>query len=95
MTPRRSPTERLEELVEKKTQIEAQIEALDARKRLQKAKDDDRLRWLLGSLVFDRLEDAPDLRNFVRRELPARLTERDRKRELWKRLFPENGEHRS
>ena len=88
MPPRRSAYDRIEELVEKKAQLEAQISALDARKRLGQKKDEDRLKWLLGTLVFDRLSGEPSLQEWVRRELPARLTDRDRTRGLWFQIFP-------
>jgi len=92
MPPRRSAHDRIEELAQKKAQLEAQISALDARERLGKKKDEDRLKWLLGTLVFDRLSGEPSLQEWVRRELPARLTERDRARRLWDQLFPEGRE---
>jgi hypothetical protein len=88
MPPRRSAQDRIEELAQKKAQLEAQISALDARERLGQKKDEDRLKWLLGTLVFDRLSDEPSLQEWVRRELPARLTDRDHKRGLWSLLFP-------
>ena len=89
MPPRRPTHARIEELTEKKAQLEAQIDALDARGRLQQKKDEDRLKWLLGTLVFDRLSSEPVLQEWVRRELPTRLTERDHARGLWDQLFPE------
>lgn len=92
MPARRDTEERLAELIEKKAQLDAQIGALDARRRLAEKKDDDRLKWLLGSLVFDLLPASPALRELVRKELPARLTDRDRKRGLWQKLFPQDGE---
>lgn len=79
----------LEELAEKKTQIDAQIAALDARRKLSKKKDEDRLKWLMGNLVFDRLNSDPVLKDMVLRDLPERLTQRDRDRGLWQILFPE------
>ncbi|MBX8803187.1 hypothetical protein HBA92_20890 [Ochrobactrum sp. MR28] len=79
----------LEELAEKKTQIDAQIAALDARRKLSKKKDEDRLKWLMGNLVFDRLNSDPVLKDIVLRDLPERLTQRDRDRGLWQILFPE------
>lgn len=79
----------LEELAKKKTQVDAQIAALDARRHLSQKKDEDRLKWLLGNLVFDRLNADPVLENIVRRDLPERFTQRDRDRGLWQILFPE------
>ena len=62
--------------------------AQDRIEELAQKKDEDRLKWLLGTLVFDRLSDEPSLQEWVRRELPARLTDRDHKRGLWSLLFP-------
>tara|TARA_R100000935_G_C2839773_1_gene170288 strand:- start:531 stop:818 length:288 start_codon:yes stop_codon:yes gene_type:complete len=93
--PTRRPTDdRIEELTEKKAQIDAQIAALDARRRLTKKRDEDRLKWLLGTLIFDRLSAEPALQSIVRRDLPNRLTQRDRDRNLWHILFPETQEDR-
>jgi hypothetical protein len=80
----------LEELARKKAQLEARMQAIDARQQEIDRKNDDRITWLLGSLLYERFRDIPALRDFVRRELPGRLTERDHKRGLWQRLFPED-----
>lgn len=91
--PQSRPTEiRIKELAKKKAQIDAQIAALDARRRLSQKKDEDRLKWLLGNLVFDSLSAEPALERVVRRDLPARLTQRDRDRGLWQILFPDADE---
>lgn len=90
MPSRRSTDERLEELITKKAQLDAQIAALDARRRVQTKKDEDRIKWLLGTLVFDRLSAEPALQSIVRRDLPERLTRRDKERGLWERLFPDD-----
>lgn len=95
MSQSRHPDARIEELTAKKAQLDAQIAALDARRRLSQKKDEDRLVWLLGRLVFDRLSAEPALQSIVRRDLPDRLTQRDRDRGLWQILFPESGEDRS
>lgn len=95
MPQSRHPDDRIEELTAKKAQLDAQIAALDARRRLAQKKDEDRLKWLLGTLVFDRLSAEPALQSIVRRDLPDRLTPRDRDRGLWQILFPESGEDRS
>jgi hypothetical protein len=55
MSQSRPTDARIKELAEKKAQLDAQIAALDARRRLSEKKDEDRLKWLLGTLVFDRL----------------------------------------
>lgn len=89
------PTDlRLEELAEKKAQVDAQMGALDARRRLSQKKDEDRIKWLLGNLVFDNLSAEPALQSIVRRDLPDRLTQRDRDRGLWQILFPDTQEDR-
>lgn len=93
MPPRRPTDERLEELITRKAQLDAQIATLDARRRAQTKKDEDRIKWLLGNLVFDNLSAEPALQNpalleLVRRDLPKRLTQRDKERGLWERLFP-------
>ena len=62
---------------------------LDARRRAQQKKDEDRIKWLLGTLVFDRLSTEPALQSIVRRDLPERMTQRDQTRGLWGMLFPE------
>jgi hypothetical protein len=93
--PQSRPTDaRIKELAEKKVQLDAQIAALDARRRLSEKKDEDRLKWLLGNLVFDRLSAEPVLQELVRRDLPNRLTQRDRSRGLWQILFPDTQEDR-
>lgn len=90
MPPRRPTDDRLEELITKKAQLDAQITALDARRRAQQKKDEDRIKWLLGTLVFDRLSAEPALQSIVRRDLPERLTRRDKERGLWAILFPDD-----
>ncbi len=95
MSQSRPPEARIAELTEKKSQLDAQIAALDARRRLSQKKDEDRIKWLLGTLVFDRLSAEPALQSIVRRDLPDRLTERDQTRGLWRLLFPDSQEDRS
>tara|TARA_R110002110_G_scaffold185175_4_gene392246 strand:+ start:302 stop:589 length:288 start_codon:yes stop_codon:yes gene_type:complete len=95
MSQSRPPDARIAELTEKKSQLDAQIAALDARRRLSQKKDEDRIKWLLGTLVFDRLSAEPALQSIVRRDLPDRLTERDQARGLWQLLFPDSHEGRS
>ncbi|KAB2534765.1 hypothetical protein AL035_20420 [Salipiger aestuarii] len=95
MSKSRPTDARIKELAEKKVQLDAQIAALDARRRLSQKKDEDRLKWLLGTLVFDRLSAEPALQELVRRDLPDRLSQRDRDRGLWQILFPEEREGRS
>ncbi|MEP6049208.1 MAG: hypothetical protein ABJ226_23270, partial [Roseobacter sp.] len=70
MSQRRPTDARIEELSVKKAQIDAQIDALSARRRLEQKKDEDRIKWLLGTLVFDRLSAEPALQSIVRRDLP-------------------------
>lgn len=94
MSQSRPPDARIAELTEKKSQLDAQIAALDARRRLSQKKDEDRIKWLLGTLVFDRLSAEPALQSIVRRDLPDRLTERDQARGLWQVLFPDSHEDR-
>lgn len=94
MSRSRPADTRIEDLAEKKAQIDARIAALDARRRLSRKKDEDRIRWLLGNLVFDRLSAEPALQSIVRRDLPDRLTQRDRDRGLWQILFPDTEEDR-
>lgn len=94
MSQSRPPDARIAELTQKKSQLDAQIATLDARRRLSQKKDEDRIKWLLGTLVFDRLSaepalQSPELVKLVRRDLPDRLTERDRDRGLWQILFPD------
>jgi len=81
--------DRIHALETKKRQISAQIMALDAKRQQTKKKDEDRLKWLLGSLVFERFSAEPALQSIVRRDLPDRLTQRDRDRGLWNILFPQ------
>ncbi len=95
MSQSRPPDAMIKELAEKKAQLDAQIAALDARRRLSQKKDEDRIKWLLGNLVFDNLSgepalQSPELLKLVRRDLPDRLTQRDRARGLWQKLFPED-----
>lgn len=79
----------LEELARKKAQLDARMQAIDARQQEIDRKNDVRITWLLGSLVYEHLGNNSVLQDFVRRELPGRLTDRDHKRGLWQRLFPE------
>ena len=79
--------DRIHALTIKKQQISAQIMALDAKRQQTKKKDEDRLKWLLGSLIFDRVNAEPALQSIVQRDLPDRLTKRDRDRGLWNILF--------
>ncbi len=95
MSQSRPPDARIAELTQKKSQLDAQIAALDARRRLSQKKDEDRIKWLLGTLVFDRLRAEPALQSIVRRDLPDRLTERDQARGLWQLLFPDSHKGRS
>jgi hypothetical protein len=95
MSQSRPPDTRIAELTEKKSQLDAQIAALDARRRLSQKKDEDRIKWLLGTLVFDRLSAEPALQSIVRHDLPDRLTQRDQARRLWQKLFPEDGKEPS
>jgi hypothetical protein len=92
MSQSRPPDARIAELTQKKSRLDAQIAALDARRRLSQKKNEDRIKWLLGTLVFDRLSAEPALQSIVRRDLPDRLTERDRDRGLWQVLFPDSHE---
>ena len=95
MSQSRPPDARIAELTQKKSQLDAQIAALDARRRLSQKKDEDRIKWLLGNLVFDNLSGEPALQSIVRRDLPDRLTERDQARGLWQLLFPDSHEDQS
>ena len=56
MSQSRHPDARIKELAEKKAQLDAQIAALDARRRLSQKKDEDRLKWILFP---DGQEDQP------------------------------------
>lgn len=95
MSQSRPPLAHIDELAKKNAQRAAQIAALDARRRLSQKKAEDRLKWLLGNLVFDNLSADPALQELVRRALPERLTQRDRDRGLWQILFPDTQEDRS
>jgi hypothetical protein len=81
--------QKLNELYRRKSQIDAQISALSARKRLQMKKDMDRLTWKIGALVCDHLNAEPTLEAWVFRELPKRFSKRDqeRKEDLLQTLF--------
>lgn len=85
----------IQQLVDTKAQIDARLTALDARQNLSQKKDEDRLKWLLGTLVFDRLRTDPVLQELVRRHLPERLSQRDRDPGLWQTLFPNTKEDQS
>lgn len=95
MSQSRPADARIKELAAKKAQLDAQIAALDARRRLSQKKDEDRIKWLLGTLVFDNLSAEPALQSIVRRDLPDHLTQRDHDRGLWQILFPDSDEDRS
>lgn len=95
MSQSRFPDARIEKLAKKKMQVDARLAALDARDAHARKKDEDRIKWLLGNLVFDRLKAEPALQSIVQRDLPERLTGRDRDRGLWQILFPDTQEDRS
>ncbi|WP_299822663.1 hypothetical protein [uncultured Jannaschia sp.] len=80
--------ETLNGMISRAAQLEAQVDAKDARVAVVAKREEDRLTWHLGRLLRDGMETDPELRAWVRRELPTRLTERDRQRNLWARLFP-------
>lgn len=82
-------------LVDRKAQIAARLTALNARRSLSQKKDEDRLKWILGTLVFDRLRTDSVLQELVRRHLPERPSRRDRDRGLWQTLFPNTKEDQS
>jgi hypothetical protein len=88
MPIKRPTSERLDALLKQREELKAKIDAMSARARLEAKKDEDRLKWLLGTLVYDKLASDPHLQAFVERELPHRLTERDHRRRLWQTLFP-------
>ena len=92
MSPAPSDPQTLDDLLSRTARIEARDTARTAREDLAAKRDDDRLTWLLGRLLRDGLATDPELRAWVRRALPDRLTPRDQERGLWDRLFPSNGD---
>lgn len=88
MSPAPSDPQTLDDLLVRSARISARDTARTAREDLTAKRDDDRLTWLLGRLLRDGLATDPELRAWVHRELPDRLTSRDRERGLWDRLFP-------
>jgi hypothetical protein len=72
--------QQINDLYRKKFQIDAQISAASARKRLQMKKDMDRLTWQIGKLVCEHLHTEPKLEAWVFRELPKRFSKRDQER---------------
>ena len=88
MSPAPSDPATLDDLLAHTARIDARETARTAREDLAAKRDDDRLTWLLGRLLRDGLATDSELRAWVRRELPDRLTPRDRERGLWDRLFP-------
>lgn len=95
MSPTPSDPQTLDDLLARTARIEARETARTAREDLADKRDDDRLTWLLGRLLRDGLATDPELRAWVRRELPDRLTSRDRERGLWGRLFPSDDDEDS
>ena len=83
-----SDPQALDDLLSRTARIEARETARTAREDLAAKRDEDRLTWLLGRLMRDSLATDPELRAWVRRALPDRLTPRDLERGLWDRLFP-------
>ena len=88
MSPAPSDPATLDDLLARTARLEARDAARTAREDLTAKRDDDRLTWLLGRLLRDGLATDPELRAWVRRALPDRLTPRDLERGLWDRLFP-------
>lgn len=84
------PSSLPDDLIARKAQIDARLQALSARTELQTRKDHDRLTWILGRMVVDQLGQDPALQAWVRRELPRHLTPRDQDRGLWQILFPDD-----
>lgn len=81
MRTRRTPTERLTNLEEKKRQLAEEIATLSAREKTRGRKDDDRRRMLLGSIVLTDLGLNVELALYIRTRLPSVMCEGD------KRLF--------
>ena len=90
-----SDPQTLDDLLARTARIEARETTRTAREDLAAKRDDDRLTWLLGRLLRDGLATDPELRTWVRRELPDRLTPRDLERGLWDHLFPSSGDETS
>ena len=95
MSPTPSDPATLDDLLARTARIEARDTARTAREDLAARRDDDRLTWLLGRLLRDGLATDPELRAWVRRELPDRLTPRDREQDLLDRLFSSNDDETS
>ncbi len=85
---RRPSASRIAAAERRQAEIEAELAELRARAQQADQEDETRLRLVLGSLVRDGLPHSSKLQDYVRRELPARLTRRERERGLWQRLFP-------
>jgi len=92
MPPRKPTEQRLDELVRKKDQLDAQIAALGARTGTERRKIENRAVWLLGRLLRDNLAEDRELFDWVRRELPPKLSERDRANGVWELIFPDGDE---
>ena len=57
---RQKPTDKIEELRKRQSQITAQLKALEAREREQARKDDARRKIIAGALALEHLEKNPD-----------------------------------
>lgn len=77
MGTRRTPTERLADLENKKRQLADKIAKLSAREKMQGQKDDDRRRILLGSIVLAELATNPALAEYIRPRLTKVMREGD------------------
>ncbi len=71
---------RLQNLREKRAQLDAEIARLEARKRLEERKADTRRKILIGAVMLQEMSDRDDFAEWVNQTLAQRLDKpRDRK----------------
>ncbi|MBS1714209.1 MAG: hypothetical protein JST30_07715 [Armatimonadetes bacterium] len=70
---------RIEVLKQKRAQLDAEIQRLAARNRMQSRKDDTRRKILIGAVVMLEMADHEEFARFIRKALSKRLMKpRDR-----------------
>ena len=78
MSTAKTSADQLSELEAKKAAIDAKIQKLKANEKRNAKRNLDRLRYLIGEVVLDHLDNRPDLQSLLTEHLPAKLTQRDK-----------------
>lgn len=86
---RKTPEQKVDELRQKKLQLDAQVKLLEGRIRQRKRKEDTRRKILIGSAVFAKMEKDPSFKMQIETLLNESLSRKD-DRELFNlKLLPD------